>query len=252
MMLTKEELILLLTATAPISIIRCGDGEKMVLDSMSSVQALKQCDNAVFQRQLGYSPSIKEAAVIRNNLVDAYTYCDVIGLPNHKQKTNKHWHEVVNVLNKNVPKRTSITCDIDAAYQMLHDNDYDKILQDRKVLNYISCRDIDEGFKSKWNIQRVNKYTISPEAKFTSGYEGDKHYPTQFNKIPRWMDVVIKQSPGSLLLVGAGIVGKIYCNWWRDRGGVAMDIGGVFDLWYGRVTRGQDRGLDKEDLTYKL
>lgn len=251
-MISKEQIIQLILKGGPISIVRCGDGEKMVLDLTSSVPALRQCDNAVFQRQLGYSPSIKEAEEIRNNLIDAYSHCDVIGLPNHKQKTNKHWHEVVAVLHKNVPTRTDVVCDIDAAYQMLYDNDYDTILQDRNILNYVSCRDIDEGFKNKWDISRVNKFTISPEAKFTSGYQGDKHYPTQFNKIPRWMDVVIKQSPGSLLLVGAGVVGKIYCNWWRDRGGVAMDCGGVFDLWFGRVTRGAGRGLDKEDLMFKL
>ena len=37
-----------------------------------------------------------------------------------------------------------------------------------------------------------------------------------------WMDVMQQQAPGSLLLVGAGVIGKIYCNWWKDRGGVAM------------------------------
>ncbi len=85
-----------------------------------------------------------------------------------------------------------------------------------------------------------------------SGYEGDRHYPTQFNRIPRWMDVQAENYPGSLLLVGAGVIGKIYCNWWRDRGGVAFDVGGCMDCWAGKLTRGPERGLDKEDLTYKL
>jgi UDP-N-acetyl-D-mannosaminuronic acid transferase (WecB/TagA/CpsF family) len=80
-----------------------------------------------------------------------------------------------------------------------------------------------------------------------SGYEGDEHFPTQFNRIPRWMTVQLENFPGSLLLVGAGVVGKIYCNWWRDLGGVAFDVGGCMDIFAGKVTRGPDRGLDKDD-----
>ena len=98
----------------------------------------------------------------------------------------------------------------------------------------------------------VNKYTIAPEAKFTSGYEGPLHYPEQFNRIHRWMTVQLENFPGSLLLVGAGVIGKIYCNWMRDRGGVAFDIGAVMDLWAGFSTRGPNRGLNVKDESYKL
>ena len=57
---------------------------------------------------------------------------------------------------------------------------------------------------------------------------------------------------GVLCLVGAGIPGKCYNNWFRDQGGVSLDIGSVFDFWYGRRTRGKGRGLDAIDNTYKL
>jgi hypothetical protein len=39
---------------------------------------------------------------------------------------------------------------------------------------------------------------------------------------------------GCLLLVGAGVMGKHYCNLIKTRGGVALDIGSVFDSWAGR------------------
>ena len=254
MMLSKEEIINMILAGKPVSIIRAGDGEKLVLDSMSSVSALRLCDQAVLQRQLGYSPSLKDVEAIRNNLIEAYSKCDVIGIPNHVQKTNSHWDKVVKVLNDNVPDHTDQFCDIDLAYHMLQDDSYDRLLKNRTVLNYISCRDLDMKFMFKWHIEICNKFTISPEKKFTSGYEGLNHYPEQFNKIPRWLDVMAEKHPGTLLLVGAGVVGKIYCNWWRDRGGVAFDCGGVMDIWAGRITRGPDRGLDKinPDTTYTL
>jgi hypothetical protein len=246
-MLTKEQVIAKLLEGKPISIIRKGDGEKIVLDSMKSVSALQLCDHAVLQRQLGYSPSLKDVQAIRDNLIEAYSKCDIIGLPNHGRKVSSHWDDVLRVLDENVPGHTTTYCDIDLAYQMLEDSSYDQLLQDRNVLNYISCRDLDDGFRRKWNIKTVNKYTVQPEVKFTSGYEGPPHYPDQFNKIPRWMQVQSENFPGSLLLVGAGVIGKIYCNWWRDRGGVAFDFGAVADIFAGKVTRGPERGLDKDD-----
>lgn len=254
-MLTNERILNKLLEGKPISVIRCGDGEGIILNALSSVQTLQLANTAVLHRQLGYHPSVNDIEAIRLNLIDAYTNCDVVGLPNHKQKVDGHWNRVAQVLNVNVTRETPAdVCDIDIAYHWLSDGSYDKLLQNRKVLNYISCRDLDEGFRNKWNIHTVNKYTIAPEKKFTSGYEGDEHYPTQFNRIPRWMEVQAQNFPGSLLLVGAGVIGKIYCNWWRDLGGVAMDVGGAMDVWFGKVTRGPERGLDKDDPNpiYKL
>ena len=42
---------------------------------------------------------------------------------------------------------------------------------------------------------------------------------------------------GALFLVGAGAFGKIYCQWIKERGGIAIDIGSIFDSWanIGRV-----------------
>ncbi len=253
-MLTKEEILNLLLAGNPISIIRLGDGECIILNATSSYSAFRKASDAVIKRQIGYHPTVNEVEEIRQNLIDAYTNADIIGVPAHKnlERLSSNWTQAAAILKENVPKHTSLVCDINVGYQMLEDDSYDKLLRNRHVLNYISCRDLDNGFRNKWNIHTVNQYLVAPESKFTSGYDGDVHYPTQFNRIPRWMDVLSERHPGSLLLVGAGVIGKIYCNWWRDRGGIAFDAGGVFDAWAGRVTRGPERGLDKEDNTYKL
>lgn len=251
-MISKDEIIQLLLAGKPISIVRYGDGESIMLNSGSSVAAFRLASEAVLRRQIGYDPTVKHVDEIRQNLIDCYSSADVIGISCHKQKVDGHWQKSLAVLKENVPDHTTNYCDIDLAYQMLEDDSYSRLLQNREVLSYISCRDLDEGFRRKFNIERVLKYTIAPEMKWTSGYNGDLHYPTQFNRIPRWMQVQSEIFPDSLLLVGAGVIGKIYCNWWRDRGGIAMDVGGVMDLWAGRVTRGPERGLDKIDLTYKL
>lgn len=251
MTFSKEQIVELILSGRAISITRCGDGEGIVLNATENFSSFQIACDSVLKRQMGYSPTVDEVQAIRNNLISAYNECDVIGIPMHKQETNSHWKKVYYILNSNTTNK-EVYCDIDVAYQMLQDDSYKRILQNRKILNYISCRDLDEGFHQRWNVGRVNRFAIAPEAKFTSGYEGEVHYPTQFNKVQRWMDVMIERHPASLLFVGAGVIGKIYCNWWRDRGGIAMDVGGVMDLWAGRVTRGPERGLDKEDNTYRL
>lgn len=251
-MLSTDEVLIKLREGNPISLIRCGDGEGIVLNSMTGIKELDLCNDSVIRRQVGYQMAYNDIKAIRANLINAYNNADIIGIPNHKQKTNSHWGAVTKVLDENVPEHTENLCSIDIHYDFLNAGYFDTLIDGREKLNYISCRNLDLKFMFRWHLQCVNSFIIAPEAKFTSGYTGPVHYPDQFNKVQRWMDVVHPE--GELLLVGAGVIGKIYCNWWRDRGGIAFDIGSIFDEWFGAVTRGKDRDLDKinNDSIYKL
>ena len=253
MMLTTEEVLMELQAGEPLSLVRIGDGEGIVLNSMSGIQELDLANQAVLHRQMGYYPVYNDIKAIRNNLITTYAEADIIGIPAHKQKTSSHWGSVTKILDENVPfKKTDKFCSIDVHYDFLNAGYYDLLIKGMETLNYISCRNLDYKFIYRWHLKQCNSFITAPESKFTSGYKGPVHYPDQFNKIYRWMDVCCPE--GKLLLVGAGVIGKIYCNWWRDRGGVAFDIGSVFDEWAGFETRGKGRGLDKinDDLTFKL
>lgn len=250
--LTTESVLKRLQSGHPVSLIRCGDGEGIVLNSQAGIQELDKCNQAVMRRQMGYYPSYMDIKAIRNNLIDAYSHADIIGMPMHKQKTNSNWTDVYRILDENVPVHTQDICSIDVHYDFLTAGYFDKLITGQHTLNYISCRNLDSQFMQHWDLTVCNGFWIAPEAKFTSGYEGDVHYPTQFNKVQRWMDVV--KADLRILLVGAGVIGKIYCNWWRDRGGIAFDIGSVFDEWAGLVTRGDGKGLDviNSDTRFKL
>ena len=43
--------------------------------------------------------------------------------------------------------------------------------------------------------------------------------------------------PGMLYLVGGGLYGKLYCQLIRSQGGVALDLGSLFDAWLGIPSR---------------
>lgn len=250
MTLSAHDILNTLQVGRPVSIIRSGDGEKIVLESHLGIEQYRLCIKSVMERQLGYEPTMTEVEQIRNNLITAYKGADIVGLPmqSNLDSLNKHWRGVADVVKPLCTTHKFTSTDV--AYDMLYAGLFDQWLSGRKYVNYIGCRDIDEGLRSKYNIRVVNSYIIAPEAKFTSGYTGKKHYPDQFNEMEWWMNAA--PCEGMPCLVGAGVIGKIYCNWFRDRGGVALDIGAVADLWAGYSTRGSKRGLDVKDEMYKL
>lgn len=62
-----------------------------------------------------------------------------------------------------------------------------------------------------------------------------------FSKLPSEMK-------GTLTLVGAGIWAQIYCNWVKQKGGVAIDIGSGFDLMNGDLTRPIQRKMNPDKI----
>jgi len=241
--MNREQVYNTIKEGEPLSLIRCGDGEKIVLEGFESYGNY----NSVLKRQLGYSPSIEEAERIRENLIKAINGCDILGVPKHKNldSMHKHWKEVETIIDKHC-QAPSLRCSTNIHYDLLENKDYESLLTS-KPISYIGCRDLVTGMSERFKTHKVDWYQIAPEAKYTSGWEGPKHYPDQFNKVEKWMDTV--RAHGKILLVGAGFIGKIYCNWWRDRGGIALDIGSIMDEWAGRVTRGANRELDKIEIT---
>lgn len=239
----------------PLSVVRCGDGEGIVLNGYNDVPALTM----VYKRQLGATPTIEGHEEIRNGLITAYNNADIIGVPGEREGHNKgKWLQVRRQLWEHtnvyglIPDydNTDKFASIDFHSHFLDNDYYSELLTGLDTLCYISCRDITEALKVKYNIKNVHAMIIAPETKFTSGYTGLPHYPDQYNYIKRWVTKVPVQ--GNLCLFGAGVVGKVYGAWLKEQGGIAVDIGSVFDSWAGMATRGEGRGLDKRDETFKL
>lgn len=228
------------------SVIRYGDGESMVFgDNLENT-------HFIFKKVMGYVPTPEEIETMKVNLIDAYEYCDVIGFPTEKHLSREdQWRHTMTYFNRCVsPKRMIAKTSIDIFYDMQRDGLLVELLKSVEKLNYVSCRNLDDVFKNKFGIKEVNSFIIAPEPTFTSGYVGERHFPDQFNKIFEWISEL--DCSGALCLVGAGIPGKIYNNWFADSGGVSLDIGSMFDGWAGWKTRGAGRGMDVEDTTNKL
>lgn len=233
--MNTEEVIKIFKSGATVSLIRCGDGEKVILDGFKNSDFIP-----TFKGQLGYLPASKTVEEIQSILIEAIAGCDILGVPINHEGQGDDWKFVEATIDSIIPTATKKRCSINVHLDILETEGYEELLTGRPIA-LIGCRDITEKVKAKFKTDKVEWFPIAPEMKFTS-YNGDKHYPDQFSRVKDWMGGINKES---ILLVGGGFTGKIYCNWWRDLGGQALDIGSVMDEWAGYATRGPERGRNK-------
>lgn len=121
-----------------------------------------------------------------------------------------------------------------AHIQMRDRNKLPVLLKKRDFVGLIGGRDVRAVLQRSYQIERIDQFLVPPEAKFSFANGYQRHYPDRFEEIRRLIEVPYR---GALFLVGAGLLGKIYCEWIRERGGIALDIGSIFDEWSGLVTR---------------
>jgi len=237
-----EEIVKRLEAKVPFSLIRLGDGEYMASSGERREYVMK--------RQLGHVPSQEDQEFIGELVKDAYTECDIIGIPTkfHIEQCGSYWARAYEYLQKVRPVVELIhTCSIDVHSEMLKDGLLDKLLQDRNELIYISGRNLDEQFRKHFNIKEVKSFILNAEQKFEKR-KSQNHWPHQFKMVEEWIDKT--DVKGKLCLCGAGILGKYYAHLLKRNGGIVIDVGHIFDMWHGLVTRGKGRG--NENDKYKL
>lgn len=123
----------------------------------------------------------------------------------------------------------------------LSDEFYSLLNEQRRII-LITSRDVqaklhhylDTKFGRK--LRRVEAMLLPAEFRRSYQSYDEPRYPAAFERILKALPEMV--SPGVLVLVGAGIMGKIFCSRIRELGGVALDVGSLFDAWDGLNTRG--------------
>ena len=110
---------------------------------------------------------------------------------------------------------------------------YRPMLKDTDFVGVISSRDVVEKLRRRLGAGEVRWYRTRAQPDYPNDV-AMRHWPDGFDEIRETLEVPY---PGALFLVGAGICGKIYCQWIKERQGVAVDVGSMFDSWaeVGRV-----------------
>jgi len=116
---------------------------------------------------------------------------------------------------------------------------WDLLLPRIGKLSLISCQTkLPDVLADRFGVEIENAYFISPERKYAARFKDTRtgrHYPDQYEEL---RGKLADARPGQVFLVAAGMLGKIYCMWIRQAGGIAIDIGSAADFWCGHETRG--------------
>lgn len=197
-----------------------------------------------YKIQFGYKVEASDTFLISNMLRTALADADAIGLPTLKKTSSNK----LNILENSTyfhlqkfncylkKKYTSVTIHYDLGRSL----DFKKLLLQASNIYAITCRDLSKIESSLG--RKIKAVKIPAEYVYSENNENEKHYPDVFIKVLNYIQENIK--PGDLVLVGAGILGKIYCNEVKRAGGVAIDLGSLFDAISGINTRGNGFGND--------
>jgi hypothetical protein len=112
---------------------------------------------------------------------------------------------------------------------------YAKLLRKLPFVGVISCYgDLGPAIFNSFGVKAVQVYAIPPQAVNIGGQPDCEHYPGRFHELMSSLQVPVE---GTVFLVAAGIVGKLYCARIKELGGIAIDIGSVADVWMGQRSR---------------
>ena len=219
----------------PFAHIRFGDGEGIVMgypEHTPENRARQRWTKWIGQNNIEMKSFAK---MIRESVKAA----DIVGTPcKRHQIVNQDWRNVKIFMDRyGLLANDKKTCCMDCTIELQKRGLYKTLLSGRKKIYYISCRDVTNELKEKFNIEYVKGFHLPPQHTPFKGkvLTNDSHYPYMYNFIKAWLE--IHDLRNKVWLVGAGGLGKIYCTWIKEAGGIALDIGSIFDGWKGLVTR---------------
>lgn len=219
----------------PFSLVRIGDGDGHVLgfedetsrDDIDRILRMWFGDNKISDHDVRH---------IQGMLREAIADADILGIPNRPNHEYR-WRRVPRLISKyELWDGRKGLCSANVHIDLHQSDLYGKVLQDLPWLGLISPRNVSERVGRHWNIGRVERYDIPEEANYARHpHRVRRHYPDRFNELMGSIKIPFLGAP---FLVGAGVLGKIYCRRIKELGGIAVDIGSVFDCWAYKNSRG--------------
>jgi hypothetical protein len=107
-------------------------------------------------------------------------------------------------------------------------------------ISLISHTDLRAQLAPQFGVRDMAFYKIPGHQTFMASDEAQ--FPVFWKTI---VSRIVVPFQGSVFLVGAGYLGKVYCDVIKQRGGIALDVGSLFDGWsgLGRVDPNEHQSL---------
>ncbi len=112
--------------------------------------------------------------------------------------------------------------------KMYSDGYLQEILLKSRFVSVISHTNINKKLEEKFRTKFTEHIKISGHQSFMNNDE--PQFPNNFYSTVNQINVL---GAGHVFLVAAGYLGKHYCKIIKARGGIALDIGNLFDSWSG-------------------
>ena len=243
----------------PLSLIRLGDGEGNFMDYACEWESYQLEDQKDIQKIWWGQAHLHETPLqVEEHYNKALDNADLIGIPEYQRMLSK-----VNIYEEGIEKpykrytrgllainefvavrigdtsystKTLVSCFIHQDLDLW--GLYDFILDAAGSCSVITCHEtMPAVISERFNLEVDQTYLIPTEYRWGSMFKNVKaecHFPERYKALKQELKV---NFPGELFLVGAGFLGKIYCDLIKQQGGIALDIGSIFDYWLGYETR---------------
>ena len=213
---------------AGLSLLRLGDGEGTVLiwREGQNREDIASALNIWFGRT---DLSDDELDSIATALRQAVRSADIVGLPTRYQLAGSHRYQMVleGVRDYDLLSPKQLRTDANAHWYLQWSGALAYLLGNLDEVGVIGCRNIGPLIAEAFGLRNVRTYLVRGEHGFP-GEVSEAHWPTTYSKIMRDLRSI---APGSMFLVGAGVLGKLYCHKIQEMGGIALDVGSILDSW---------------------
>jgi len=237
----------------PFSMIRVGDGTGNFLGytdpAYAELKAVAQ--DTILQMTFGTSEfSVDEVGKIRDGLIVGMASADILGVSDlfrlgRLKMIDRDLHEnpdlrgysgsresyvaVHDLLVSRAIRPAAIVTNHIHRFLALH---IDDILEGVESVCVIGPYDLGDRLKTRHGIEAVTTYLI-PNQNSTSG-EGERWFPDLYQNLS---DQIDPARDGQVYLIAAGLLAKPLAAQIKARGGIALDIGSLIDVWAGRAVR---------------
>lgn len=251
-----EYLIDKIQKKVPFSSIRTGDGEGNIMLAMRPGQhgylaqfAFDQIWHKMFGRsKISESQKIKFLMEFEYSLVDA----DFLGVPTREQ-VEKRLESAVDGTDIDIRGGTGVLSnwywlsqnkdiiDSDKAVGICHyhirlGRQLGRLLSEAQFVSAVTCYpELLNVLSSRYKINPGLTLLIPPQASNVDRTPEWTHYPLRYHEITQKLERT--DLSGHVFVVGAGLLGKMYCASIKQSGGIALDIGSLIDVLVGVPTR---------------
>jgi len=239
----------------PFSLIRLGDGEGHMLPYHEEIAGSQAADQAATMRSWwgGKPVDPRAIAALTSEFRTALLHADMIGAPSLERlfrgtgKGQRHHYgsggrnargllAVSEWLASTPPRQAITSCHVHQALSFW--GLWQLLLPRVGAVSLITCRtDLPAQLQRRFDVSVRRVWHTPVESKYAEAAQRTTqaaHYPDVFEQLRIDLTSV---EPGEVVLVAAGFLGKIYCQWIRACGGIAIDIGSAADYWCGLETR---------------